>query len=312
MRVLFYRDFVTYTGGHQKVFDYFAHALALGVDARISFSPRTHWDDSNPWSDYRERIVPFEPQDFDALFLAGRDWRRYPDDTSRPVLNLIQHIRHADPASEVWPFLTRPAIRIAVSPEIAIAIEGTGRVNGATVTIPNGIDVPLNPMPKATPVLVVAMKQPALGRQIAAALSAEGIGVTVLGVQVARRELLEAMARASVVVVLPRSVEGFYLPGLEAMALADIAVVPDCVGNRSYCRDGRNCLMPALECDALITSIRRARNLARSFRYRRIQRMRWRRAVARTLAFHSLTRERSQFAGILGDLAGIWSEVKFP
>jgi glycosyltransferase involved in cell wall biosynthesis len=59
-----------------------------------------------------------------------------------------------------------------------------------------------------------------------------------------REELLEAMARARVAVHLPSSHEGAYLPALESMALGAAVVCPDCVGNRSFCRDGDTCLVP--------------------------------------------------------------------
>jgi glycosyltransferase involved in cell wall biosynthesis len=53
------------------------------------------------------------------------------------------------------------------------------------------------------------------------------------------------MARARVTVHLPLRREGAYLPALESMALGSLVVCPDCVGNRSFCRDGETCLVPA-------------------------------------------------------------------
>ena len=41
--------------------------------------------------------------------------------------------------------------------------------------------------------------------------------------------------------------EGFCLPVLEAMAAGAPVVCTDADGNRDFCRDGENCLMPAAE-----------------------------------------------------------------
>ena len=38
--------------------------------------------------------------------------------------------------------------------------------------------------------------------------------------------------------------EGFCLPPLEAMATGGAVVCTDAHGNRDFCRDGENCLMP--------------------------------------------------------------------
>ena len=54
------------------------------------------------------------------------------------------------------------------------------------------------------------------------------------------------MARARVTLYLPNRLEGFYIPALEGMALGTLVVCPDSVGNRSYCRDGENCLDAAI------------------------------------------------------------------
>jgi glycosyltransferase involved in cell wall biosynthesis len=59
-----------------------------------------------------------------------------------------------------------------------------------------------------------------------------------------RERLLQTMARARVAIHLPASVEGAYMPALESMALGVLVVCPDCVGNRSFCRDGETCLVP--------------------------------------------------------------------
>jgi GT2 family glycosyltransferase len=54
--------------------------------------------------------------------------------------------------------------------------------------------------------------------------------------------------------------EGFCLPVLEAMAAGAPVVCTDADGNRDYCRDGDNCLMPAAEPAAVSQAIARLLN----------------------------------------------------
>jgi GT2 family glycosyltransferase/glycosyltransferase involved in cell wall biosynthesis len=51
--------------------------------------------------------------------------------------------------------------------------------------------------------------------------------------------------------------EGFCLPILEAMATGLPVVCTDAHGNRDFCRDGENCLMPAAEPDAVAAAVAR-------------------------------------------------------
>ena len=66
------------------------------------------------------------------------------------------------------------------------------------------------------------------------------------------------MGRARVTVLVPNPKEGFYLPGVEAMAAGTLVVCPDCVGNRSYCMDGENCFRPAYDEEAIVAAAERA------------------------------------------------------
>src|SRR5213078_964422 len=51
--------------------------------------------------------------------------------------------------------------------------------------------------------------------------------------------------------------EGFCLPPLEAMAAGCAVVCTDAHGNRDFCRDGENCLMPEPAPEAVAEAIRR-------------------------------------------------------
>ena len=259
--MLFHRDFRGYSGGHGKVFDYFNHALAGGWDARVYFTPQSLHDASNPWLAMPERVLDrYAPERADALFIGGMDWLALGDAcaaTGKPVFNLIQHVRHGDPQHPLYAFLTRPAQRICVSAPVAAAITASGRINGTVTVIEAALNLPhAGVAGTRETVFIDGIKQPALAGELTAVLRAEGRSVVLCDTPIARTRYLAAMAQARVAVTLPHASEGFYLPGLEAMALGCATVVPDCVGNRAYLVAGSNALAPTLHCAALADAVR--------------------------------------------------------
>jgi len=102
--------------------------------------------------------------------------------------------------------------------------------------------------------VVLAVKDRELGRPVAKRLGAAGYRVLLIDEPLPRDRLLEAMARARVTVHLPARLEGAYLPALESMALGAAVVCPDCIGNRSFCRDGDTCLVPERSKRAIVSS----------------------------------------------------------
>ena len=271
--MLFHRDFIGYTGGHGKVWDYFNHALSLGWDARVYLTPESI-NEGNPWLALPDRVLQrWRPQADDVLFLAGMDWQALGGGTSSaprapqvecaldstPVVNLVQHVRHAvnDPAVPLRDFLTNPAWRICVSSAVAQAIADTGLVNGPIRVIPAALNLPVMDASSAprVDVFVGALKQPEFGMALGERLRSDGYSVDVAAVPLPRAEYLDRLAQARICVMLPHQTEGFYLPGLEAMALGRPVVMPDCVGNREYARAGINCVMTARDLDAVASAV---------------------------------------------------------
>jgi glycosyltransferase involved in cell wall biosynthesis len=253
--VVFHRDFKRFQGGHLKVFHYFEHVRSSPVhDARVQFTRDSLWDRSNPWWGCPEAVLdPDETPSADVRFLAGMDWLALPADqrgaSPVPIVNLIQGFSHTRPQHPLYGFLGHAAIRVCVSAELQQALQDTGAVNGPIFTVPIGLDLERLPPPRARAerdldCVVLALKDPPLGRAIAKRVSAAGRRVELVERPLPRQELLAAMARARVSVHLPAAVEGAYLPALESMALGALVVCPDCVGNRSFCRDGETCLVP--------------------------------------------------------------------
>lgn len=301
--LLFHRDFTGYTGGHGKVWDYFEHARAHPAwNAEIYMSPRS-LRAGNPWVEAGVATrARWEPERADALFLAGLDWSAVPDDRpDRPVVNLVQHVRHADPRDRRFAFLGRRAVRICVSQPVADALRATGAVNGEIVVIPAALrlDGLPAPCPQRHGVLVAATKQPLLGRELAARLRAQGRHVVLVETPLARPAFLRLLAECAVAVTLPAPTEGFYLPALEAMALGCATVVPDCVGNRQYARPGVNALMPDLRLDALLAAVHRLDDPGLAARLASAGR-----ATARE---YDLAAERRAFHRVLDGLDRLWT-----
>lgn len=263
--MLFHRDFRGYTGGHGKVWDYFNHALAGGWDARVYLTPESLRDDSNPWLAMPERIVAtWHPEQADLLFLGGLDWLALSGRTvcqRIPVVNLVQHVRHADPGSVLRGFLGNPALRICVSRAVAEAIAATGACRGPIEVIPAGLDLSMAAATdqRVPGVFIDALKAPELGQAVARRLTERGERVGLLLERIPRHAYVQRLADAEIAVLLPHPREGFYLPALEAMALACATVVPDCLGNREYLQPEVNALVPAADPAAVAAAVIRLR-----------------------------------------------------
>lgn len=295
-RMLFYRQFLGYSGGHGKVWDYFGHAIALGWDARVFLTPDSLRDASNPWLHLPGRIIEdWRPERTDALFIAGLDWRAVPPGLEYrvPVVNLIQHVRHSFPDDERYAFLPRRATRICVAPEVAAAIEGTGRVDGEIHSIPNAIRRH-SPESGRRPgsVLVAAVKAPELGASLQQRLRAAGVAVTLLDTWQDLPVFHGHLAASEIVVALPHPSEGFFLPALEAMAYGCAVVTCDAIGNRSYLQHEQNALVVQRNAGALAAAVigllqdpSKRRRLATAARETAVQ--------------YSPEEERSRFAAVL-------------
>lgn len=308
-RVLFHRRFLGYSGGHGKVRDYVRH-----IDAHPGFSAET-WltPDSiaaeNPWEGTGlRRAEHWQPADADVLFLAGLDWQAVPDDCpGRPVLNLLQGLGHADAGDARRAFLRRPAVRVCVSQAVADAVLATGGVNGPVHVIPAAHDLPVladvPSRPTAAPRIVIAGgKAPDLAAAVCAALDDVAGGVELLPAGLPRSGFLAHLAAADIAVLLPHDREGFFLPGLEAMALGAAVVMPDAGGNRQYLRSGINALVPARDAAALAAAVRQLSDPAR------------RRGIAAaglaTAADHTLESERAAFHALLDRLDAEWARCR--
>lgn len=320
--VWFHRWHDRLSGGQVKHADYFGHVRRTpGFAARIAFAnaagnAELARERAALWpAREAELVADWAPRERDVFFLAGTDWRylraRGLDACPNPRINLVQHVRHAHPGTELYGYLGERAIRVCVSAQVASALEQTGVARGPLVAIPNGIDgaalaamrhEPGTDAP--TPLLVVGYKRPALATELAARLAQAAIPhVTVTGF-LPRRDFLRLLARSAVAVCLPHTEEGFYLPALEAMACGCATVTLDCVGNRGFCAHLRNCLVAKDDADSLLRMIRVALALPPSRRDRLLA------AASATVAEHTLAAERAKFQALLENVDDLWREAQ--
>lgn len=309
---LFYRDYSYFTGGQGKVADYYMHITSRSEYlAEVFFSPESCLDVESPWLRFGYRKAhTYSPNNYDYIFLAGMDWNMYlgakRDKIYQPVINLIQHVRHADPAEPLYRFLSEPAIRICVSHEVKKAILDTGLVNGPVFVVENGIDFPLvSNEPKSSDVYIMGLKNPLLGVELNRELGQRGLSVVFHNQRLARDKVLIAMHQARIGVLMPHKTEGFFLPGLEAMYYCDLAIIPDCIGNRGYCMHGENCLVPKTNSiDGLLESITEAQGILQNFVHAQALKQR----ALETAKSFSKDRERNSFLGIVNNIDAIWRQ----
>jgi hypothetical protein len=300
-RVLFHRDYQGFTGGHLKLADYVRHVDASSFcQAQIHVTPASSRD--HLWIDHPRLISSYDPLNADLLFIAGLDWLALQDyngiEAAKPVINLVQGLRHADPDHLLFSFLEKRAVRICVSDEVAAALSSTGKCNGPIHTITNCIDHALLPADKhylASKVVILGVKQPELARQLEQSLGEHDLAPLCITTPLPRQTLLEISRDAHVIVTLPTASEGFYLPALEAMAMRRAVVCTDCIGNRGFCRDDDTCLMPANDLSSLTAAVLRL--LRDEQLVSRLQD----RGYAQSLQ-HRIEQERQQFQALLADI----------
>lgn len=266
--MLFVMNFERLYGAYLKVFDYFNHVIASHeIEPLIYLTPESAVDDTNPF--VQAGVQPVScPIHADIFFTSGLDWRildgHKVNYQCKPVINLVQSIKHSSPEDPRYQYLTRPALRCCVSHEVERAILASGRANGPIVTIENGLDmeplINLRGSAKRFDVFIGALKNEKLGVCLADRLQQHGLRVDAAIHYLPRAEYLSRIAQSQMVALLPDREEGFYLPALEAMAVGTAVIVPDCLGNRAYCRDGVNCLVPSYDLEGLLAAVTALKN----------------------------------------------------
>ena len=304
--ILFHRDFRGLTGGHMKGWHYLRHAeTSRRYRPGVFLTAASRRDASNPFlaGDHDWLQPAWQPERAEALFVAGLDWLAVPAGWGKPIVNLVQGVRHAGAGDPRRRFLGRRAVRICVSGEVAAAIRSTGEVNGPVITIPNAIEVPIAgsaPAEHRIPLLVAGWKDAGLTAAVADRLRSTGFDPEVIAAPLPREAFLSRLAAARVVVFLPLEAEGCFLPALEAFALGCLVVCPDCIGNRQFCRDRETCLRPPYALGSIVAAVETAMAMAPAERERIVA------AAAVEAAARGLEGERRAFLDVLDHLPQIW------
>lgn len=314
--IYFYREYNGFTGGHLKVWDYFNHIrLAGDYLPYIFMEPGGDVSENNPFISLKQyQLSEWIPSRADLLFIGGSDWFSLPfperQNWQKPIINLIQGFRHSIPDTPLFDFLSNHAIRICVSQEVTNSILATGKVNGPVFTIPNGIDTTLFPKQKhfhdrTVDFLIVGTKKPELALKIEQQLYELFLDKKIKTITdwIPRKDLLDLFSDSKVSVFLPQEKEGFYLPALEGMALKTIVICPDCEGNRSYCKNGLNCIIPSYKLNGIMASIKTAFNM----NFTEIKNMIENAYL--TSSSHNIDAEHKSFLNILNLANYLWKKI---
>jgi glycosyltransferase involved in cell wall biosynthesis len=300
------------SGGCIKMRDYFRHALtAPGWDAKVYIPPDNFIGPDNPWYGELPHIVrQYAPYEADVLVISGLGWERFipeeiRNDSPIPIIYLIQGAFKAY-TSPYREDLRHLAIRIAVSPHIADTVRSRADVNGPLFVVPAGLDTQdfpprVDPHERDIDLLILGIKNAPLAAQLGKELTPYIGSMSCLVDQIPQVEFLGKMARARIVVCLPGKDEGFYLPALEAMHYGALVVCPDVGGNRHFCLDYENCLVPQeYSLNALLKTIHKALELSRSVYHNLTV------AARLTADLHTAARERAAFIDILQRARDLW------
>lgn len=262
----FFRNYEKYTGGHKKFYDYLNHTKAIpGANCKLfvqnDCKVMPGLFRNIPGVEYQNE---YNPNACNVVFLAGMDWKYYlpyqkSDDV---VVNLIQHVRHGDKTHPLFHFLKHRALRICVSEAVKDAI--ARHANGRCVTVPIGHDIPYLQLDKEYDLYILAKKNAKFGRTIAKWAESKGIAYKLHDCLVSNKEVSVAMAQSRVSLVLPNPTEGFFLPGIEAMALSDRAIIPDCIANREYCLQSTNSTLCDYSIEAVQVAVSRSLELLKA------------------------------------------------
>jgi hypothetical protein len=310
-------------GGVVKVFDYLVHALDLGYDAHVH-CPAAAADDDPLFSIPRFRRLRDNPRvHFHEGIRCGldrRDWLLFSwpphyeqiargmsnEVAHERVIHLVQNTRHANPQfadGYALRLLARPMARIMVAHEVMHACRPHLNGESSSTTIVEAHDWNYFHRSRSGgwgDLLRVAYTtwKSDLGLKVQRAME-QPFRFRSIRRTASWTEVRELLHWCDVFLCCPGPEEGFYLPGLEAMAAGAIVLTPDVGGNRAYARFGENCVqVPFEDVESTVSALQDVQRWPAG----RVHEMR-ERAYA-SLTAHTLDRERESFGQLLIDLAG--------
>lgn len=311
-------------GGVVKIFDYVNHARALGqetviccpepYDGKAPLFENPRFAGISPENGFRFTDltkVTVGPEDL-AFFSWPPHYELLEPRLSRWTMHeqailIVQNVRHANPTfvgGYALRLLSRPMARITTNDVVLEAVRPFLNPTSLTETIRIGHDTAFfsrrRTAPLGSPLKVgYTTWKSEVGDEVASLLAGDaGFEFRAIRKPAGWRELRTLYHWSDVFLATPFIEEGFYLPGLEAMAAGTIVVTPDAGGNMAYCRFGENCLPVSFE-DA--GSYVDALGLLRGMDVEEVCSLR--RAGYETAGLHTLEHEGERFGEYLEGLA---------
>jgi glycosyltransferase involved in cell wall biosynthesis len=172
------------------------------------------------------------------------------------VIFIVQNVRHANPSftgGYALRLLTRPMARIMTNDVVLEAVRPYLNTTSMTEVILLGNESDFFARERRAglgdPVRVgYTTWKSRVGDEVARKLAENpGFRFRAIREPVGWQELRDLYQWSDIFLATPLAEEGFYMPGLEAMAAGAIVVSPDAGGNRAYCRFGENCIGVGLD-----------------------------------------------------------------
>jgi len=306
-------------GGVVKIFDYVNHTGTLGLEPVIC-CPEPFKEDlplfriprfSGISPEAGFKFVDLEKVSVGPHDLAFVSWPTHYDILEprlsrwthhEQVICIVQNVRWANPTftnGYAMRLLSRPMARIMTNDVVLEAVRPYLNETSMTEVIDLGHDTAFFARERtaglAQPIRVAhtAWKSD-VGDRVAARIRGPAFEFRAIRDHVGWEELRELYHWADVFLAAPLVEEGFYLPGLEAMAAGAIVLSPDVGGNRAYCEFGENCLRVDFDDPSsyveVLSSLKKTDPT-------RIDRMR--KQGYETIARHTLSSEEQHFGAFL-------------
>ena len=255
-------------GGVVKIFDYVNHARSLGYEPVIAcpepYKPGlplfeiSRFSDISPQNGVRftapEKVSvgPYDlaflswPTHYEIVEPRMSRWTRH-----EQVIFIVQNVRWANPSftnGYALRLLSRPMARIMTNDVVLEAVKTYLNPSSMTKVIQLGHDSGFFAKERAggfgSPIKVAYTTWKSdVGDRVASLLAgSSGFKFRAIRDPVSWNELQKLYHWADVFLATPLIEEGFYLPGLEAMAAGAVVISSDAGGNRAYCDFGNNCL----------------------------------------------------------------------
>jgi len=260
-------------GGVVKIFDYVNHAVSLGYEPVIacpeSYQPGLplfeipRFSRISPQNGVRftalnkVAVGPHElaflswPTHYEVLEPRLSRWTRH-----EQVIFIVQNVRWANPSftgGYALRLLSRPMARIMTNDVVLEAVKPYLNPSSMSEVILLGNDSSFFAKERTgglgSPVRVgYTTWKSGVGDEVARMLADERrFEFRAIRDPVGWKELRELYHWSDVFLATPLVEEGFYMPGLEAMAAGAVVISSDAGGNRAYCRFGENCVEVGFE-----------------------------------------------------------------